>query len=550
MTQPTQSALKIAIAANFLATQIRDSLTLWLETLGIAANLVFAPYDLVIQQLLDPVGVFADADLGVIFLQIERWCGFKQQTPTATVIENFETFCRATELAAQHSRAPAFLIISCPLSVDTRSDADIALLEDQLFERLRALPNVDFVSRGDMDLYYPVKDYRTYFDVELHEVDVIHYSELCFAVLGTMVARRIYTRFRGPRKVIVVDCDNTLWSGCCGEAGPLGVTVEDGNRALQKLLIEKAAHGRLVCLCSKNNESDISAVFERNPHMLLRREHLSAKRVNWHSKVANLRSLSAELGLSLDAFIFLDDDLFECESVKALCPEVCTVQIPKDQVEFSRMLLQIWDFDRISVTREDEQRVRYYQQDAERHRVRDAMLSLEQFLESLDLAVQISPLRPDDVARAAQLMQRVNQFNLNGIRRTASDLNRLLSSGTCFTVQARDRFGDYGQIGLMIYRFVEQALHVRSLLLSCRALGRGIERRIAMHLAEVARSSGSVRIEFDFHVTSKNAPLCSFLIKLGVTEEVSGRAFVMVDELCKSLGIGANLSSESRVRNT
>jgi len=51
--------------------------------------------------------------------------------------------------------------------------------------------------------------------------------------------------------VIVLDCDNTLWKGVCGEDGPLGVEVTAAYRALQDFMIGQMKDGMLLCLCSK-----------------------------------------------------------------------------------------------------------------------------------------------------------------------------------------------------------------------------------------------------------------------------------------------------------
>jgi len=86
---------------------------------------------------------------------------------------------------------------------------------------------------------------------------------------------------RNPRKVIVLDCDNTLWKGVCGEDGPLGIEVSEPHRTLQAFMVDRMRAGMLLCLCSKNNEADVLDVFDQRPDMVLKREHLVARRINW-----------------------------------------------------------------------------------------------------------------------------------------------------------------------------------------------------------------------------------------------------------------------------
>jgi len=121
------------------------------------------------------------------------------------------------------------------------------------------------------------------------------------------------------RKVVVVDCDNTLWRGVVGEVGPEGLEFDEGHRALHTALTTLAGSGVLVCLCSKNEEADVWRVFEARPDFGLRREHVVTGMINWLPKSQNLRTLAGRLNLGLDSFVFLDDNPVECAEVRAGC---------------------------------------------------------------------------------------------------------------------------------------------------------------------------------------------------------------------------------------
>ena len=530
-TSPDQRRLNIEIAANFLATPLSASLALWLGRLNILSTPKFAPYDSVIQQLLGDSRTHSHADLCVTLIRLESWYHHERAVAPAMVQHNVDLLISSVVSAAKRQPGTVFLIMTCPLSAALQPDEDLAAAEERLKVGVSGLPNVDFLGVSELHQYYPATDYAALFiRGSAEEPDTTHYSPLCYATLGTMIARRISALFTEPRKVIAVDCDNTLWSGVCGEQGPLGVSVESGHRELQRALLEQRERGRLLCVCSKNNEADALAVFDQHQQMLIRREHLTAIRANWQPKVDNLRSLASELGLGLDAFLFVDDDRFECESVAAICPAVRTVRMDcTDHTSVARTLLQVWEFDRGRVTAEDIQRGAYYRQESERNNVRDTALSLEEFLEKLDLKVVISALEPADISRAVQLTQRVNQFNLNGIRRSAAYIYERLDVATCLMVCASDRFGDYGVIGFVVYRTSDRALHVETLVLSCRALGRGVERRLASYLADAARASGQRQIEFEFLPTAKNMPMQGFLAEIGAKHDASGSRVVFVE---------------------
>src|SRR5262249_31612395 len=171
-------------------------------------------------------------------------------------------------------------------------------------------------------------------------------------------------------------------------------------------------------------------------------------------------------------FVFIDDDSFECAQVRAVCPEVLTLHLPSDELAIERFLRNTWDLDQKPPTLEDKKRTLYYQQNAKRAQSRQEARSIEEFIANLGLEVEIKPLQEADLARASQLTVRTNQFNINGIRRSEAELRAYMEdrNRSCQVVSARDRFGDYGTVGLMISRPQQDLLIVETLLLSCRAL--------------------------------------------------------------------------------
>src|SRR5262249_54154332 len=154
---------------------------------------------------------------------------------------------------------------------------------------------------------------------------------------------------------------NTLWNGVCGEEGPLGVTVQGGYRFLQEFLAAEQSAGMMLSLCSKNSEEDVKAVFAQNSGMVLRREHIVSSQINWAAKSQNLLKIARDLQLSLDSFIFIDDNPLECEDVRQNCPEVLTIELPRDSDEFPQLLKHVWAFDRVRTSGEDKSRTALYQ---------------------------------------------------------------------------------------------------------------------------------------------------------------------------------------------
>ena len=250
--------------------------------------------------------------------------------------------------------------------------------------------------------------------------------------------------------------------------------------------------------------------------MVLPWNRIAAFRVNWDSKPANLASLANELNLGLDSFIFIDDNPFECAAVRAAHPSVLTVQLPSAPDDIAGMLDHVWALDVAGVTNADRRRGEMYRENQERERAKRGASSLGEFLASLEMRVTIADVQPAGVPRAAQMTQRTNQFNSTTLRRTEQDVRALLdTSSVCLQLDLSDRFGDSGTVGLVIGHPRDGALDVDSLLLSCRALGRGVEHRLIAHLGQRALNAGLSRIRFQFRATERNEPLQRFFNELG-----------------------------------
>ena len=263
---------------------------------------------------------------------------------------------------------------------------------------------------------------------------------------------------------------------------------------------------------------DVAEVFKRS-EMVLRREDFVAWKINWEPKSQNIAALAKELELGLDSFVFLDDNPVECADVQGNCPAVTTLQLPvAGGGRITSFLRHGWVFDRSGATATDEKRTELYREQGERNRFKTAATSFREFIDGLNLQVSIEPPTPADYERAAQLTQRTNQFNTTGIRRLSTELGSLLESGErrMLMVSARDRFGDYGQVGLAVLMADGSRLTVENILMSCRVLGKGVEHRLMAAIGREAESLGAATVVIPFVRTERNQPAEKFLKSLGM----------------------------------
>ena len=171
-------------------------------------------------------------------------------------------------------------------------------MEHLIASELSRVNGVEVVTTSDLAAAYPLAEY---YDHHADKLAHIPYTSVFYTALGTMLARRLYALKAAPYKAIVLDCDGTLWAGICGEDGLEGIQIDAARRALQEFMVQQHDRGMLLCICSKNNAEDVLEVFDCRSDMVLRRNHITAWRVNWRPKSENIRFLSQELGLGLTA---------------------------------------------------------------------------------------------------------------------------------------------------------------------------------------------------------------------------------------------------------
>lgn len=332
------------------------------------------------------------------------------------------------------------------------------------------------------------------------------------------------------RKCLVLDLDNTLWGGVLGEDGVDGIKLggDYPGKAYtlwQEALLRLSRTGVILALCSKNNESDVQEAWEKNPFMVLKREHFSAMRINWNDKATNITALADELNIGLDSMVFLDDNPSERELVKQLLPQVEVPDFPDKPYQlmpFFKRLVE--DYFRIyMVTSEDLSKTEQYHANAMRRAEQSRFADLDEYLYSLDIQIDVLPADEHNLSRIAQMTQKTNQFNLTTHRYTQAEVQQRLDAGwLVYCMRVSDRFGDSGITGTVFLEPTgENAVNIDTLLLSCRILGKGIEEAFVKTVLNLLRLDGYRELTADYLPTAKNGQTADFYDRLGMTCEAT-----------------------------
>ena len=356
-------------------------------------------------------------------------------------------------------------------------------------------------------------------------------KQLCELILDAL---RIETR--APKKLLVLDLDNTLWGGLAGENDitPIELSEEHTGLAyknLQRVILQMQRQGVLLAIVSKNNEQDAMEILEHHPHMVLRSDAFAAKRINWEPKHENIREIAKELNLGTDSFVFWDDNPTERELVREMLPEVAVPDFPEKPEELAPAMAEIYReyFAKPSVTEEDRNKTAQYAANSARQQLEKQSGSFEDYLKQLEIVMtRVNPEK--HVERLTQLVNKTNQFNLTTKRYTQGQMAELLQEKEkrVYLYSVADRFGDNGIVAAVIVNLkpadggnsgdvsrTERCPIVEEFVMSCRVMGKNIEYAIMEDVEKDLRESGYAFLRGIYLPTAKNQPVAELYDRLG-----------------------------------
>jgi FkbH-like protein len=488
-------------------------------------------YDTILQDLANfPTGEGAKAPDVVVLLPWNKRLLGAQGTPEARVEDELGFWSRAWEtvgsrLGSRLLQVGYDWVTSGPLGhhLSGRPDGPVGLVGAMNAALRRALPADAFFL--DLEQLSGTIGRNSFYDMRRY-----FWTKQVFGEAGAIeVARHLWAGIRalttGPKKVLVLDLDNTLWGGVVGETGPLGIALGDGAdgeafRAFQTHVKGLADRGVVLAIASKNNPQDVEEVFEKNTEMALKLDDFGAIEIGWDPKGTTLARLAKTLNLGIDSLVFFDDNPAEREQVRQALPEVEVVDVPEDPAEYVRALQAGLYFETTGLNDADRERSAQYAVERKRQALEQSAGSMEEYLRSLEMKAQVREIDEDDLPRVVQLLAKTNQFNLTTRRHTRQALLDLLADprSVGMTLRLGDRFGDHGLVAVLVAApsgGAGDALRIDTWLMSCRVIGRGAEQFLFGLLLAKARLLGYRRLLGEYIPTKKNVPVAELYDQLG-----------------------------------
>ncbi len=449
--------------------------------------------------------------------------------------ETVNAFLKPLEIYVSKSTTPLFVLYSlnCNTTVSPIWDAKKETVEYKFkkeFEtQLNQLRNNDCLYTINLDNYFAVEGIKSVFDSRLFYSAKCHLSKTGTKILVDTISSVLKRLFSSRKKVLVLDCDNTIWGGVIGEDGIQNIKIgQDGQgkifsdfQYVAKVLLKR---GVILAISSKNNHKDVMTVFETHPSMVLKASDISNFKINWEDKHKNILQISKELNVGLDSLVFWDDNPLEREMVRNFLPEVETVEPPADISQWPDYLCSLDSFADFILTAEDLKK-------ADQYKIREKFLKevtntdvSDQLtlLRSFEMKISQLAINNEILDRAHQLCIKTNQFNLRTVRHTKETLSEISKSKNYihFMVSLDDKFGSHGIIALVIVKIDEQhkVAFLDTLLMSCRVLGRSLESYLFTNIIEKLSSLNIKHLVAERIPTEKNVLVEDLLNNMGFSE--------------------------------
>jgi FkbH-like protein len=360
-------------------------------------------------------------------------------------------------------------------------------------------------------------------DAGLWNLAKIPFANQFLPAYAELVCRLIAAMRGKSRRCLILDLDNTLWSGVIGDDGLEGILLGQGDATgeahqhLQRVALQLRARGVVLAVSSKNHDEIARQPFRQHPEMLLREDHIAVFQANWNDKASNIEAIAKELALGLDAMVFVDDNPAERALVRRMLPEVAVPELPADAALYARTLLAAGYFESVGYSPEDRQRADFYQNNAKRVSLQHSSGDLEGYLQSLNMTIQFQPFEAIGRSRIAQLISKSNQFNLTTKRYSEAEVAAMESDAGLYTLQVRlsDVFGDNGMISVVVCIKHGSSWDIDLWLMSCRVLGRGVEQAVLQELVQGALNDGATRLTGSYIATERNQLVADHYEKLG-----------------------------------
>lgn len=407
----------------------------------------------------------------------------------------------------------------------------------ELYKLSKKYSNLYILNIDDLFSYH---GYKNCFDERNYMLFRCRLSTFGIKILSNKLSEIIHRIKKTNKKVLLLDCDNTLWGGVIGEDGMEKINLGQDGIGLAFLEFQKAIKkiqesGIILGLVSKNNHEDVMRVLDKHKSMIINKKDISIFKINWDQKSKNIRQISKDLFLGLDSFVFWDDNPIERDKVRNELKDVEVIEPHEDESYWAKQLLEYSGFSKFKITKDDQVKTKQYKSRGTFLEKKDSSKNEILYLKKIKIKAQLKNIDTDNIDRASQISQKTNQFNFSSKRYQISDIKNLKKTHLCFLINLKDIYGDHGLVSLVVLKKYTKILYVESFIMSCRIMGRYLENWILEKIKKIASQNKIKNIVFEFIPNKKNKDLINHFIKLNDFKKIKKNDLINMEERLKHI---------------
>ena len=520
----TKNIYGIHILSNITCNQLSTLIVAEFRLIGINVDVSIGSYDNIVQDsfknleydlVIVHYDLYAQLDKGDVLKELLS----KDQSQffTDEVKEDIDTIVRNLSNASK-ILFNSFLPLN-DIRVVCSSSIPQDLIAKELNNHLQTYEDPGKLDIVDMSKILSTLGLDRSIDLRMFSISKSLYTVPFWSVYVELISNLGLESLGLLKKAIIFDCDNTLWKGIIGEDGESGISMSSDSKGgnnfamAQKIAVWLSNNGVLVGLCSKNNEDDVINVLQSHKDSILKMDNIVSHRINWNNKASNLSAIATELNIGLDSIVFVDDSSFEINLIKEQLPEVLTYQVPINGLNYPKELLQIVSRNfKQRPSLGDLERTKQYRTQSLRKSSQESFSSLDDYLKSINIKVTFKIDDENNISRISELTRKTNQFNLTTKRYVERDISSFIESADfkVISIKVEDKFGDNGWTGVVILEKTNNTFVIDSFIMSCRIMGRKIEKSIIDYVFSTALKEGIEYVEASYFETNKNVSLSDF----------------------------------------
>lgn len=464
-----QTKKKIYVLRNYTCEPIFDLVLSQLKFSGYSLDIKFGQFDNILNDLIK-LNKNYKYDLIIICIDFSKFFKFEKNKKNHKIFNKLLSLIEDNLIFASQNYHKPIIVqnVSIEKNQNLYEKKNITKTE-KFLKKISKISNVQICE--DLKL-------NKIFDKRNWDMAGLPYNNQAVKNLSSKFSNKIYENIAKPMKVIATDLDNTMWSGVAGdEKIEIRSKLNNFEEYHKQLKILKKK-GYLLTIVSKNNINTVKDVFRKYKFKYIKLSDFVLVKANWYPKSQNLKEIARNLNLGEDSIVFIDDSIHERLEVSKNSNKVRI--FPFIQNKFIEVLKQFPEFNRSKFSAEDKVKTKMYFDQFKRNKIKSVAKNLDDYLNLLDQKIKLKKDSMDTFERSVQMETKINQFNMTLSRFKDNEVEKFIKDDnkSSYLFKVEDKFGDNGYVCSVLIERLKNVAYIRSFLMSCRVIERGVENNI------------------------------------------------------------------------